>query len=118
MQIQQHSFNCPYQAGSPKLHPHSNNANDAEVYELDLQPHDVIVMATDGVLDNLWDEDLQDIISAFNQVHFHPLQPLGKPTSASSESGRAVSILVYVHRGYIFPSAFIAGLINGSTLVK
>lgn len=68
VQIQQHSFNCPYQAGSPKLHPHSNNANDAEVYELDLKSHDLVVMATDGVLDNLWDEDLQDIISAFDQV--------------------------------------------------
>ena len=72
MQIQQHSFNCPYQAGSPKLHPHSNNANDAGVYELDLKSHDLVVMATDGVLDNLWDEDLQDIISAFDQVNSFP----------------------------------------------
>ena len=41
-QIQQHSFNCPYQAGSPKLLPNCNTADDAEVYELGLQAGDII----------------------------------------------------------------------------
>ncbi len=46
--MQQHSFNCPYQAGSPKLLPHSDTAEDAMVYELGLQEGDLVLMAFTG----------------------------------------------------------------------
>ena len=74
-QVQQHSFNCPYQAGSPRLHPNSNTANDAEVYELDLQEGDLVVMATDGVFDNLWDRDLEKILGSCYAVSGSPSLP-------------------------------------------
>lgn len=74
-QIQQHSFNCPYQAGSPKLLPNCNTADDAEVYELGLQAGDIIVMATDGVFDNLFTTDLEDIIGAYMTVIALPSIP-------------------------------------------
>jgi len=80
-QIQQHSFNCPYQAGSPKLLPNSNTADDAQVYEIDLQPGDVVVMATDGVFDNLFTSDLENIIGAFKTVN-----PPPPPSSPPIES--------------------------------
>lgn len=68
LQVQRHSFNCPYQAGSPKLHPHTNGAKDAEVYELELRENDLVLMATDGIYDNLWDYDLEDVVSAYLEV--------------------------------------------------
>ncbi len=48
--------------------PNSNTADDAAVYELDLKAGDIVVMATDGVFDNLFTSDLEDIIGAFMTV--------------------------------------------------
>jgi protein phosphatase PTC7 len=45
---QQHYFNCPFQIGSSRDTP-----DDADVIKFDLQPGDVLVVATDGVFDNL-----------------------------------------------------------------
>lgn len=72
LQVQQHSFNCPFQAGSPKMHPKCNTANDADVYEIDLREGDVVVMATDGVFDNLWDSDLEKLIKSYTEASHLP----------------------------------------------
>lgn len=68
LQVQQHSFNCPYQAGSPKLLPHCDTADDAMVYELGLQENDLVLMATDGVFDNLWDAELEALLATYLDV--------------------------------------------------
>ena len=51
----QHFFDCPLQFGMP---PDTDYAEDAAVFELEVQPGDAIVMATDGLLDNLYPEDI------------------------------------------------------------
>ena len=52
---QTHFFNCPFQIGT--------NSNDgpekADQVELDVASGDVVVAATDGVFDNLFDEDVE-----------------------------------------------------------
>ena len=68
MQAQQHEFNMPYQLASPELHEDTDYAEDAEVFELDLQVGDVVVMATDGITDNLWDADFEKLVSAHMKV--------------------------------------------------
>jgi protein phosphatase PTC7 len=50
---QQYSFNFPYQCGSGCELPTNAFDNEHEIFE-----HDLIVMGTDGVLDNVFDEDI------------------------------------------------------------
>ena len=55
---QQHSFNFPFQLGSKKL----NSPVDAQIFSLKLLPNDVVILASDGLFDNLFDEKIIKII--------------------------------------------------------
>ncbi|KAJ1873511.1 hypothetical protein LPJ55_002259 [Coemansia sp. RSA 990] len=52
---QQHSFNFPYQLGTEA---HADAPSDAQVFRLKVQKGDVVVVGSDGVFDNLFDEDI------------------------------------------------------------
>jgi len=54
----QHFFNFPYQLGTG----HTTTAYDSQVISLDLQAGDVIVAGTDALFDNLFDEEIVDIV--------------------------------------------------------
>jgi protein phosphatase PTC7 len=55
----QHFFDCPFQFGAaPEYTPATDYVEDAAVYRLAVQPGDVIILATDGVLDNVWTRDM------------------------------------------------------------
>ena len=56
---QQHYFNCPYQLGTNNM----NRARDADAYEARVQAGDVLMLATDGLLDNLFDDQIADILA-------------------------------------------------------
>ena len=60
--VQEHRFNQPYQLGSPRYHP-SNVPDDAHRYNVIVQPGDVIVMGSDGLWDNLWDHELEQLVA-------------------------------------------------------
>lgn len=62
---QQHDFNLPYQLSHPRMFPQTDTADNADVYEPDVQKGDVIVMASDGLLDNIWEAELCRIIGSF-----------------------------------------------------
>eukprot|EP01066_Platyproteum_vivax_P017829 Platyproteum_vivax@DN7440_c0_g4_i1.p1 len=88
---QQHSFNCPFQLSNypsaetiermpnqtdglkrlaQLLKAHKNNSNSdppegAEVYSFDIQEGDLVIMGTDGVLDNLFDWEICNLCSFF-----------------------------------------------------
>ena len=62
MQTHQHSFNMPFQLACPGPEQYSDTSESAMVYELELEPGDVVVLATDGVLDNLWDDQIAEIV--------------------------------------------------------
>lgn len=51
---QQHYFNCPYQTGM-RYNPPSE---EAKVDSHQVQHNDIIILATDGVTDNLFDEEI------------------------------------------------------------
>ena len=59
---QQHEFNMPYQMSSDK--EYSDTARDADYSTVPVSPGDVIVQATDGLWDNLRDEDMCQIVGA------------------------------------------------------
>ncbi|KAK9823555.1 hypothetical protein WJX72_003722 [[Myrmecia] bisecta] len=61
-QVQQHEWNMPFQLASPEILPETDSAQDAEMYELQLQGGDVVVFGTDGLFDNMWDEELAAIV--------------------------------------------------------
>ena len=55
----------PYQLAVPGPDQYSDTCESAVVYELELHPGDVIIAATDGVLDNLWDHQIAMLVHQF-----------------------------------------------------
>ena len=54
----------PLQLACTELLPGADGPDDADVYELDLAPGDVLVAATDGLFDNMWDAPLGALLAA------------------------------------------------------
>lgn len=60
--ILQHFFDCPYQFGAcPEYAEATDSVKDAEVYEVEVQEGDVVVLATDGLLDNCYPEEIAEL---------------------------------------------------------
>jgi len=60
---QQKSFNAPFQIRAPNTGAAAEMPSDAETYEVnDVRVGDVVVLATDGVLDNLFPEEVAAIV--------------------------------------------------------
>jgi len=57
---QQHRFNYPFQIGTNSK---STPENSCSIHQLDLSEGDVIVLATDGLFDNLYDEEIINIVN-------------------------------------------------------
>ncbi|KAG8855394.1 hypothetical protein FRB96_007050 [Tulasnella sp. 330] len=58
----QHSFNYPYQLGPKSA---STPAKDAKRFTVEVQPDDILILASDGMGDNLWDEDVVDEVGRY-----------------------------------------------------
>jgi protein phosphatase PTC7 len=56
--MQQHKFNFPYQLGSNDI----NVPEDGDVNSLNLKDKDIIVLVTDGVLDNMSEKEIVDVV--------------------------------------------------------
>ncbi|KAJ3306580.1 Glycosylphosphatidylinositol specific phospholipase D1 [Kappamyces sp. JEL0829] len=57
---QQHSFNFPFQLGTNSR----DSPNDTQLFTIKIQEGDVVVIGTDGLFDNVFDEDIVDIIAS------------------------------------------------------
>ena len=56
---QQHDFNFPYQLGSESL----NDAPDrADSFTVEVKPGDVVITASDGLWDNLWNNEVVALV--------------------------------------------------------
>lgn len=60
---QQHMFNMPFQLSHPSIIESPDDADSADVTTLQVQPGDIIVLATDGLYDNMFDDELASICS-------------------------------------------------------
>ena len=58
----------PFQLAAPQYDPETDTAEDAVLYNVRLEAGDVVVMATDGVFDNLWDKQLVKLIQQHIRV--------------------------------------------------
>lgn len=58
----QHGFNMPFQLGSREIIPHTDVPDSALRTVLPVQAGDVVVMASDGFFDNVWDKDLERLV--------------------------------------------------------
>ncbi|KAF9202483.1 hypothetical protein BGZ49_007356 [Haplosporangium sp. Z 27] len=89
---QQHSFNYPYQLGTGS----TDTPQDALVFTVKVESGDIVVMGSDGIFDNLFDEDiLEEVVRCVNNVNKTPnTSPFGtgKP-AASSSTATATSTL-------------------------
>jgi protein phosphatase PTC7 len=56
---QQHSFNFPYQIGTGS----ADKPHHSQRIQIEVQPDDLIILGTDGLWDNLFDEDIIDVIA-------------------------------------------------------
>lgn len=65
---QQHAFNFPYQLGILS----KDQPKDAQSFTVQVEKGDIIIMATDGLYDNLFDKDILDIVRKHVQAHTIP----------------------------------------------
>jgi protein phosphatase PTC7 len=61
---QQHWYDCPYQVGTNST---DTPLNDATSHVVKLLPSDTIILATDGLGDNLWDQEILSEVSGDNE---------------------------------------------------
>eukprot|EP00241_Pyramimonas_parkeae_P004327 CAMPEP_0114244790 /NCGR_PEP_ID=MMETSP0058-20121206/11533_1 /TAXON_ID=36894 /ORGANISM="Pyramimonas parkeae, CCMP726" /LENGTH=932 /DNA_ID=CAMNT_0001357765 /DNA_START=602 /DNA_END=3400 /DNA_ORIENTATION=+ len=59
--IQEVTWNMPFQFGSPNHLPDTNVADDADLLTFELQSGDVVVLGTDGLFDNCYDQEVCEI---------------------------------------------------------
>jgi len=55
---QQHSFNFPFQIGSM-----GDNPNEALAFQHELKENDILILGTDGMFDNLFDNQVLDLLN-------------------------------------------------------
>ncbi|GAB4817901.1 hypothetical protein N2152v2_004947 [Parachlorella kessleri] len=75
-EVQEHEFNMPYQMASPRFLPMSNQPEEAQQYEVAVQPGDVVLLGSDGLFDNLWEHEMEELVQ-------WQLQDLDRSTASS-----------------------------------
>lgn len=63
---QQHYFNCPRQLGTDSI----DKPSDCDRYGVNFVPNDLVLLATDGLLDNLSLKDISEIVNTIDRKHF------------------------------------------------
>ena len=65
--IKEHDFNQPYQLASVDFLPTCDVANSCAMTEsVSLQPGDVIVAGSDGLFDNMYDQDIVSVVAGYS----------------------------------------------------
>ncbi|KAI8903414.1 phosphatase 2C-like domain-containing protein [Powellomyces hirtus] len=60
---QQHSFNFPYQLGTGSR----DSPKDAQTFSVKIQEDDIVILGSDGMFDNVFDDDIVEIIRSVVQ---------------------------------------------------
>ncbi|KAJ3323045.1 hypothetical protein HDV06_002491 [Boothiomyces sp. JEL0866] len=83
---QQHSFNFPFQLGTVSR----DSPNDTQTFTIKIQEGDIVVLGSDGLFDNVFDEEIVDIIA----THTHSNIQISDPqlmADALLQKARAVA---------------------------
>ncbi|KAI8467711.1 MAG: hypothetical protein J3K34DRAFT_460248 [Monoraphidium minutum] len=87
-QPQQHDFNLPFQLSHPRLFPETDIADSADRYVLEVEDGDIVIAASDGLFDNMWDDQLLQVVSeALGTRRPAPLLPLAAAAAARAPRG-------------------------------
>ena len=107
---QQHRFNYPYQLG-----PQSPTTPQKDAIRIDLpvQEGDLIVLATDGLGDNLWDEDVLEEAIKFGQDVRGMSEALAKRAKKVSESGARGDETPFARRAQEENKTHVGGKVDG-----
>ncbi len=104
----QHQFNFPYQLGRNEYgEPHGEDRpHDAEIYQITLEEGDIVVMGSDGLLDNVWPKQILEYV---NQEPQNPIAlAKGLAEIAYEQSQNKENAVPFFHRakeeGVIFGS--------------
>jgi len=111
---QQHSFNCPFQLGTDS----TDLPYHADRISFPLQEDDLIVVGTDGLLDNLFDGDIVDVVVQAQQQNLSLEQTARELAKRASEAAqKRVGMVPFgLHardHGYIF----VGGKLDDITVV-
>eukprot|EP01026_Neomeris_dumetosa_P034939 TRINITY_DN2796_c0_g1_i5.p2 TRINITY_DN2796_c0_g1~~TRINITY_DN2796_c0_g1_i5.p2 ORF type:complete len:356 (-),score=66.21 TRINITY_DN2796_c0_g1_i5:1076-2143(-) len=82
---QVHQFNFPYQLGGEGAM--GDTPDSAQRFELQVQQGDVIVAATDGVMDNVYTEDTATIVSMAKKQGLGPVETAERLANFAQERG-------------------------------
>ncbi|KAG9077019.1 hypothetical protein FS749_011144, partial [Ceratobasidium sp. UAMH 11750] len=85
----QHSFNFPYQLG-----PHSSTTPraDAQLITERVVPGDIVILASDGLGDNLWDEEVLKVVERFARPTGSVAASEGADGNGGVDAGRNASV--------------------------
>ena len=61
---QEHYFNCPFQLSYEPLSEDTDTAADAETFEFTVKPGDLVVAGSDGLFDNVFDDEIAEVSTA------------------------------------------------------
>ena len=61
---QEHYFNCPFQLSYEPLSEDTDTAADAETFEFTVKPGDLVVAGSDGLFDNVFDDQIAEVSTA------------------------------------------------------
>ncbi|KAH9895810.1 hypothetical protein C8Q73DRAFT_789616 [Cubamyces lactineus] len=75
------NFNTPVQLGPAS----STKPHDARVFTVPVQEDDILILASDGLSDNLWDADILDEVVRFRRSFISPCPP-AESADASAQS--------------------------------
>jgi len=94
--IQQWELNMPYQMADLERFPDAETPEHADLYEHAVQVGDVVVAGSDGLFDNMWEEEMCAIVSSF-----HASFPEGWPYSGDNalELARRLAKQAYTNSG-------------------
>ncbi len=74
-----HFFDCPFQFGNAPEHTTgTDTAEDADITTFDVRLGDIIIVATDGIWDNMQDADMLEFLPT-SSSGLHKVQGLSRP---------------------------------------
>ena len=89
--VQEHYFNCPRQLANPKKVKECDTPAVADGADFALQKGDVVVLATDGVFDNMFDRDIGVLASKRGRTAREIAEKIAKKASQNARNPKYLS---------------------------
>lgn len=88
LQEQQHSFNYPFQMGT---NSQDTPRKDGQRFNIKIQKDDIIILSSDGLVDNLFDEDILEEVLKYDDLKLGEANQAERISKALCSRAKAVS---------------------------